>query len=555
MLQFISIDSFALIDHLEIEFQPGLNLITGETGSGKSILVDAVGLLVGSRAHQEVIRQGSNQARIEGCFRLRPENPALALLVHAGIRPPNGELVIRREITRSGSNRVFVNQQLSTLGFLLQLGRFLVDIHGQHTQQSLLNPQSHLDYLDRFGKNNELRDSFLKAYQRLLQTQSKLRALQQSEHERLQRIDLLRFQSSEIDSLRLTPGLDIELEKERDLLASAEQRTRLAGEAHERLYEREDAITSSLKQVEDRLDRLAQLDPTVEGIRRQVGELRFTLEDIAFQVRDYSNSIEFDPLHLEQIEERTAEIDKARRKYGSTVDEILEFRKRIGKELENLDQSEQTAEDLKSSLDELSHLAMDKAKMLSLKRVEDSQTLRRIVERELSELSIKDACFMVLLSSLNELTEKGIDAAEFLFSANPGEEPRPLAKIASGGELSRIMLALKSALKSDHYPSTLVFDEVDSGIGGKAATVLGEKLSRLAQTHQVFCVTHLPQIAGFADQHFHVDKFQQSGRTLVSIRLLDEKGRIEELSRMLAGEAVTETTRQQARQMLARTRG
>jgi DNA repair protein RecN (Recombination protein N) len=540
-----------LIDHLEIEFQHGFNLITGETGSGKSILVDAVGLLVGGRAQQEMIRQGCSQARVEGSFLLSPHNPVHQLLEQAGISLEDSALLVRREITRSGSNRIFIGGQLSTLQFLEALGKFLVDIHGQHTQQTLLHPQSHLGFLDLYGNNRELLDKFQSEYRKLKELQNLLISMKWDEKERMRQIDLLEFQISEISALNLTPGLDSELEIERALHSTAERRSQLSGQAHQLLYEDENSVISSLNQVEKLLEKLSELDPSFEPVLLKIREAQYGIEDIAYQVRDYSDSVDFDPLMLERLEERLAEIDKLKRKYGSTVDEILEYLANIKSELDELDKSEQRLETLKQDLEKQSQTCEKLADQLSEKRRSDCQNLSAAVERELADLSMSNTRLRVRLEVTSELTEKGRETAEFLFSANPGEDPRPLARIVSGGELSRIMLALKSTLKSENYPSALIFDEVDSGIGGITASVLGNKLSKLARTHQVFCVTHLPQIAGFGNQHFHVDKVQSSGRTIITIEALNQEDRVEEISRMLAGDAVTKTTRDQARQLLS----
>jgi DNA repair protein RecN (Recombination protein N) len=550
MLRFISIDNFALIDHLETEFQPGLNLITGETGSGKSILVDAVGLLIGARASLDMIREGHDLACVEGVYEILDGSPAGAWLEGNGY-PREDELIIRREISRSGTNRIFVNGRLTTLSALSKLGSLLVDIHGQHAHQMLLQPATHLAFLDAFAGLDTNLKSVRDRYEELSSIETRLRRIQKSERERLHRLDLLDYQLKEIEGLDLSPGMDVLLEEERQLLASAERRLEAAGEVHSLLYEHDSAVLSVLETVRKRLEELASLDRQFSSAADQLRETRYQLEELAFQARDYASSVEFNPARLEKVEEQLAELDKIKRKYGETVDEVLGYAREISEKIEALDAEKHEATELTDRITRLREAFLAAARELSRHRKSASSALCEAVERELAELAMPDVVFQVQMKSSEDvIREDGIDEVEFLISANPGEPPKPLAKIASGGELSRVMLALKSISKAEEYSRTLVFDEVDAGIGGRTATSLGEKLSRLSRHHQVFCVTHLSQVAALADQHFHVGKRLQEDRTLIQIGRLDREGRIEELSRMLAGEAVTETTRKQAREML-----
>lgn len=551
MLKFIRIENFALIDRLEVEFGPGLNLITGETGSGKSILVDAVGLLLGGRASQEMIRQGFDTARLEGLFEIVAPHPASAYLQEAGVALAEGECIVRREISRSGANKVFVNGTLSTQSFLAGLGSLLADIHGQHEQQQLLQPATHLEFLDAFGRNHDLRQAVLESHRRLEAVREQLGRLQGNEQERLQRLDLLQYQAREIEALQLRPGLDQELESERQLLASAELRFHHSQESYQLLYEQEPSILGLAGRVETLLEELAEQDPSCSENLVRLRELRFQLEEIAYQLRDYAQQVEFNPARLEAVEERLGELHRARRKYGETVDLILEYYQDISRQILDLSGREERLQELEEERKRLEQEYYEKARQLSEKRRRDAAPLRQAVEGVLSELAMENTRFVVHLESSPErYSQKGIDRVEFLISPNPGEDLRPLAKIASGGELSRTILALKSILTLEDYPKTLVFDEVDAGIGGRVASNIGEKLARLASRHQVFCVTHLPQIAAFADRHYHVDKRTQQRRTVVRITPLEGEAREQELARMLAGEQVTETTRRQARELL-----
>lgn len=551
MLRFLSIENFALIEHLEVEFRSGLNLITGETGSGKSILVDAVGLLVGDRASQEMVRQGSDVARVEGIFELTKDNGLREVLTEAGVPYEGPDLIIRREISRSGSNRVFINGSLSPLSLLTRIGESLVDIHGQHAQQTLLHPANHLDFLDAFGANSGAISELSSAFAALRTIEQQLQTLRSSERERLQREDLLRYQVQEIEKLSLKPGCDEELEAERSLLASAENRLEASQQVQDLLYEREESVLSLLGFAQKKLEELARLDPALESLPGQMAEVRFQVEEIAYQARDYSSNVEADSNRLEQLEERLDEIEKIKRKYGPSLDEVLRFCEEASNELLQLEDREGEMGRLSKRLDEARKDYLEKARALSEKRESDCVRLAEAVQAELADLAMKNTVFRVQLNRNEDAPSgKGIDHAEMLISPNRGEDPKPLVKIASGGEISRVMLALKSVLKSDRGPKTLVFDEVDAGIGGRTASSLGQKLNRIAATHQVFCVTHLPQIAAFAREHFHVGKTESKNRTIVQITSLDELARIEELARMMAGETVSETTLRQAREML-----
>lgn len=555
MLKFLSVENFALIDRLEIEFSKGLNLITGETGSGKSILVDAVGLLVGRRASLEMVRQGFEQARVEGMFELSGEHPARVFLADAEIPLEGGELIIRRNISRSGSNKIFINGVLSPLATLSQLGTFLADIHGQHEQQLLLRSSVQLQFLDAFSAHEPLTQQVRESFHLLQGVRSELERLQASEQERLQRLDTLHFQIADIDKLQLRAGLDVELEAERGLLASAEKRLSASQRAYQDIYEREESSLSLLHQAKKELEELCELDPQLEPVMVKLSDSRYLLEEVAYQLRDYTNQIESNPGRLDAVQESLSEIQKARRKYGETVDEILAYLEKAQKEVLELSQCEAEIEQLAKKESQLESKYRALAQHLSRSRHQQAKLLSRQVERELTDLHMGNAAFTVQVNTSDEkVTEQGMDQVEFLISANVGESSKPLAKIASGGELSRTVLALKSILTLEDYPKTLIFDEVDAGIGGRVASTIGEKLARLGTAHQVFCVTHLPQVASYASQHFHVTKRPSAERTIVEIVPLEQKARVEEISRMMAGKALTDTTRKQARELLRRGR-
>ncbi|HSR53324.1 MAG TPA: DNA repair protein RecN [Acidobacteriota bacterium] len=553
MLKFLTIENFALIERLEVEFQAGLNLVTGETGSGKSILVDAVGLLAGGRAAQDMVRQGFEKAQVEGLFELQEGHPAWRHLKEAGLEGDEGQLLVRREIALSGTNKVFINGRLATAGLLGEVGNSLVDIHGQHDQQQLLQPSNHLEFLDAFAEQPALLSAVSERYREWTEVKDKIRHLREGEQDRLQRLDTLQFQAQELEKLSLSRGLDQELEEERRLLSTAEKRLAHSSQAFQILYEQEGSAMELLGKVSRNLQDLAEADPALTDSASKLDELRFQMEEVAFRLRDYSDGIEFNPDRQEAVEQRLAELQRAMRKYGKGVEELIEYAAGIGPEIEELEHGEERAEELEAREKDLSARYMEAAEQLSQGRRKASRKLAKAVEKELADLAMNKTVFRVSIESDEELASpRGFDRVEFLISPNPGEEPRPLVKIASGGELSRIILALKSVLTLEPYSKTLVFDEVDSGVGGRVASSIGDKLAALGRHHQVFCVTHLPQVACYAARHLQVGKQTRKGRTTVHIGVLREDERVEELSRMLSGETVTEATRQHARDLLER---
>jgi DNA repair protein RecN (Recombination protein N) len=552
MLRHLVIRNFALVDKLELQFGEGLNLFTGETGSGKSILVGAVGLLLGRRAAQEMIREGFTKAEVEGLFSVELNSPARQQLDSAGLVGSDGEVVIRREISSSGANRVYINGHLTTLSFLSELGQHLADIHGQHDQQRLLQPGEHLKYLDAFAENAVERQTVQTVFDSLQETRAALSRIRGTEQERLRNVDHFRFQIQEIDRLDLKPGLDQQLLREKRLLSTAEGRLRHSTFAYQGLYESETSVASQLGTLQRELEDLVALDDKQAGLLDRMEGLRFGLDEIAFELRDYSNSIEFNPARLEAVEERLAGIRELTRKYGDTVEDILAYRGKIEQDLEVLEHASEQGSELELEEERLQEAYLTAAKHLSSTRRGDSARLSQAMESELAELAMSSTVFAIEVDSDEaEASQQGIDRVEFLISPNPGESPKPLAKIASGGELSRVILALKSLLTVEKYPKTLIFDEVDAGLGGRVASALGERLSALSDRNQVFCVTHLPQIAARAAHHFFVSKAQDQERTRVEVSALSDVEREEELARMLAGKKVTATALEQAKALLA----
>ena len=553
MLKYLRISNFALIDRLELDFAPGFNLITGETGSGKSILVDSVSLLAGERASQEMIRQGFDRARVEGVFSLEPGHPAWSFLEDTGQEAEDGEIVIRREISRTGANRIFINGNLSTLGVLVRLGRLMADIHGQHDQQSLLRRRTHLRHLDGFGENRELVDRVRQVYADLESVRRRLERLREGASRRVERIETLRFQRSELEQLSLEPELDRKLERERDLLATAESRHQAAYDSYRLLYDQESSALTLMDQAQQRLHDLSRLDPDMESLAERSLELRYQVEEVGLEMRDYAGSIQWDAARLDEVGEKLSALEGIKRKYGPSLEEVLEHQARIEEELASSDSSRMQEEELSREERDLESRYLSLSRELSRKRRTDAQEFCRRVEDELSQLAMGGCVFRVRIETDESVqTGQGTDAAEFLISPNLGEPPKPLGRTASGGELSRITLALKSVVAFAPYSKTLVFDEVDSGIGGRVASTVGLKLGRLARRDQVFCVSHWPQLACHATRHLHVAKGIREGRTVIRVQALEGDERVRELARMTAGDSLTETTLRQARELLRR---
>jgi DNA repair protein RecN (Recombination protein N) len=562
MLRLLRIRNLALVRELEIEFGQGLNLLTGETGSGKSILVDALGLLLGSRASQDMVRSDCDTAILEGIFQIGACRSAKMLLEDAGFETEDGLLLIRREISISGRNRVFLNNNLATLSLLKSLGEKLADIHGQQEQRTLLDLSTHLEWLDEFGGNAELLEEVRLAFRTMRETARQLEFIEENEQECLRRIDMLQFQVDEIRKVAPLPGEKEELENERTILANRERILSLAMESYSILYENEPSIVISMAHLEKLFGELAGFDRNWTTHFEALQEIRYKLEDLAYATRDYADDNDFSPERLEEVHQRLYALDKLTKKYGSSCEEILEFLNRSSAELESMRSTTESAAHLAEKYSSDLESYERKAKRLSEKRTVDAARLGRAVQKEFAALAMERMELCVHFhSSLPKNNQQripagyglnGIDHVEFLIAPNKGEEIRPLAKIASGGELSRIMLAIKSLCGSEDEDRTLVFDEVDAGIGGRVAEAVGRRLLNISEKNQVLCVTHLPQIAGFAHHHFSVQKEVVRERTETAIKPLNESDRIEEISRMLGGETITEATRHYALELLDR---
>lgn len=556
MLTLLSIKNIALIDHLSIEFGEGLNLLTGETGSGKSIIVDSLGALTGERISGDLIKSGQTSGTIEGLFSVPSSDHLRKILDDGGIESDDGrevELIIRRELAANGRNRIFVNSRLVTQGFLKGLGPFLVDIHGQGEQASLYEPKTHIRMLDRFAGTAELLARVADAYKATASVRDEIAALERDESEKLQIMDILRFQIDEISRLQLIPDEDAELEDEKRKLNNIEKLTALASEAFDLLYDNTESTLATLDRSTRNIQELAEYDTRFGDYSDGLASARAVVEDLAISVRDFRAGLEFSPERLEEIESRLADISSLKRKYGGTLENVLGHLKSSQERLANIETAEHRKVELKSRYAELVVGYRELASTLHDRRVSAARRFEKNVERDLQAVAMDKARFSVLTDQYDDeskFTDSGHDRVEFYFSANPGEEPKPLAKIASGGEASRLMLILRTTGGSE-TSRTSVFDEIDVGIGGRVAEAVGRKLKSLSATQQVFCVTHQPQIASLADRHFLVEKEMSGSRTIVRTRELDAGEKIEEIARMLAGETVTDAARENAKAMLA----
>ncbi len=537
MLQLLSIKNYALIEELSLEFDKQLNILTGETGAGKTIILGALGLLLGERASGNTIRQGAKRCELNGVFSLKNNVPVANFLKKQGIDSDN-ELILRREIGPE-SSRCFINSTPVSLSTLQVLGDLLVDIHGQHEHQALLRANIQRNLLDNYGNLESLRKKISELHKQYTALKEEQEKLVLSEQERNQKIDLYSFQVQEIENVHLSPNEESELENEYLRLANAEKLSTFTNQILELLTEEEGAALNRLQKVEKILTNLTHLDSSLEASLKSLSEQIYALDDLSRQVQDYQRKIEHNPKKLEEIAERREMILKLKKKYGTTIKDILGYAKKTKDELSKLSQSEEKRNEIEKEISRIYAKLETLAKELSEKRTKVAEKLSQGTEKELNQLGMPKAKFSVSLKEKTEIDASGKDEVEFLISPNPGEGIKPLSKIASGGEMSRIMLALKTILAQSDDTPVLIFDEIDAGIGGPMGTVVGKKLARLSDSHQILCVTHLPQIACFASEHFSVNKQTEQGRTSTEVTKLTKEEELNEIARMLGGEKST----------------
>lgn len=548
MLRELQITNLAIIDKLHVEFSPGLNILTGETGAGKSIIIDAVNLILGGRGSADLIRSGAKEASVEAVFDLSGRDALLQAVREAGI-DCDGELLVRRVVAPGGKNRVFIGGGLATTSLLSEICKNLINIYGQHDAQSLLKTEQHLLLLDGFSGALPLRGEFAARYEECQGVRHELRALEEGEREAARRLDLLAFQSGEIAEAKLSPGEEEELAEERLRLVHSEKLMGASQRAFDLLYGGDAPILGNLSGIIAGVAEAGQVDPALTPVAEALEAAYAQLEDASLTLRDYAARVESDPARLEALEDRLDAINRLKKKYGAGIGEILAYQRQVDQELAALSNREETRGELQASIAGLERELLALGAKLTKARGEGAKRLKAGMERELGELAMKHAVFETSFERSAEAKSYGFERAEFLFSPNPGEPPKPLAKIASGGELSRLMLALKQ-LHPDSEVPTLIFDEVDTGIGGATSALVGEKLKRVAREQQVLAITHLPQVAAFADQHLKVEKGVQDGRTATSVELLEGEARVAEVARMLSGARVTEKTLEHARELI-----
>ena len=571
MLIELRLENYAVIDNLVVEFGSGLNLLTGETGAGKSILIDALALLLGEKASSDVIRAGAERSVVAAVFEANDatEKQLAKILEANGLdESDDGSLILRREIAAGGKGRVFVNNQPATVAVLRLLAPYLAIIHAQNESMLSFDGPARLELLDSFA-GNEL-DIVASAFAHWKQIHSRIDELERGEQDRLRLVDLWTFQKREIEEGRLQSGEDERLETEKRVLANAEKIYNAAMNAFDLLYEGNGSTASSLRAAQKQIEELARFEPKFQEALSALESARISVEDVGATVRDYAGGIHASPEHLAEAEDRLALIDRLKRKYGPALEDVIHFGEEVSRKLAEVENKDEILQQLRGELAKAAEEYSRTARALSKKRAEAARRLEKMVESEINDLAMKSAFRIEMTHSEeeSEWTAAGFDQVVYLISTNPGEPMRQLEHIASGGELSRVMLALKASVEAERFPTagktghksgtpkksgaqkTLVFDEIDTGIGGRAAEAVGKKLKSLARANQVLCVTHLPQIATFGDHHFVIEKKESGGRTRTSIREVAGEERTEEVARMLSGAKLTETSRKHAEQMI-----
>jgi DNA repair protein RecN (Recombination protein N) len=546
MLVELTVENYAVVEKVRVRFHRGLNLLTGETGSGKSIVVDALALLFGARAAAEMVRTGSERARISGIFEVDPAQ------LPEGVEAEEGELILEREILANGKSRAFAGGRPVTAALLREIAERIGDIHGQHDQQLLFSPSVQRDMLDVFAGAVELAHETQAAYQRWRAASDELVELDRTSQEKLRQADLWKFQLNEIQSVGPASGEDAQLENERRVLRNVVRLQESAAGAYAALYEDPESVAAQLRTVQRRLEEVAKIDEDLRDVLAALQPAAIGVDEASHALRNYLGKLESDPARLDEIEARLAALEKLRRKYGPALEDVIAFGENVGVQLAAVENSGERQESLRKELRELSAAYEAAAGRLSSRRKEAARKLSKRVEMELAALAMERSRVEIRVSGA-EWSATGMDTVEFLLSANVGEEPKPLEKIASGGELSRVALALKTCTASATRAAiqrTLVFDEIDTGVGGSAAEAVGRKLKKLAASSQVLCVTHLAQIAGFADHHYFVEKHAERGRTVTTIDELNATARTREVGRMLSGERVTPEALRHAEQLI-----
>jgi DNA repair protein RecN (Recombination protein N) len=563
MLKALRIKNYALVDELEVEFYPGLNIITGATGAGKSIIVGAVDLILGERASSEAVRSGCDTAVVEASFGIPPDQKSKAVLDELGITIQSDGILMRREVSTKGQSKCYVNDRLVTLSSLKSIGDRLADLHGQHEHQALLNVENHIEYLDQFGNLGESVNQVRGDFHLLMTKQKELEELQNSRRLDQERRSLYEFQMQEIGRADLNPEEEEKLLEERKVLENMERLFELSSNLYQQLYESESSVSERLGTISKELKKGAQVDSRLKDTDANLEAMVIKLQEIVRFLEDYKNKLEFDAERLETIRERLNLLSTLKKKYGKNLRELLDYRDQLKTEVERIENKDELIGSLEGEIKRLAEVLTGNCLLLSRKRKSKAAELSQKIKRSLSALGMERTKLDIrvaqreAVNGLAELdgkrlqvTEKGMDEVEFFVSPNPGEELKPLAKIASGGEISRIMLALKSILAKNDQVSSMIFDEIDVGIGGEVAAAVGKVLKNLGSSRQVIVITHLHQIASQADHHYKVFKETAGGRTITRIKKLAKLEQVKEIARMISGEKISEVAMKQAQEMI-----
>ncbi|MET3727874.1 DNA repair protein RecN (Recombination protein N) [Fictibacillus halophilus] len=555
MLAELSIRNFAIIDSLSVSFTKGLTVLTGETGAGKSIIIDAIGLLIGGRGSTEFVRYGTQKAEIEGLFHIHPGHRVYYKCEEFGIAISDEDemVVLKRDITENGKSICRVNGKLVTLSVLKEIGQALVDIHGQHETQYLMQPDKHLFLLDSFGDKDFKKEliAYESTFKDYKEINKQLSELSRNEQEIAQRIDLLEYQYQELAGSNLIPDEDVKLEEEKRMLSNFERIHGSLQDAYHNLYGEGKALELVSSALAD-FSQVAALDESLKADEEQFGNSFYVLEELTYKIRDMFDSLEYNPERLNSIESRLDELSKLKRKYGTSVKEMIDYSEKIKKELELIQNKDNHIEELKKKQDKLIAKLETSGKRLTKKRAETAKVLKNNIQQQLKELYMEKTKFEVVMKRTedNQFLRTGLDSVEFYISPNPGEPLKPLSKVASGGELSRIILALKTIFSENQGITAIIFDEVDTGVSGRVAQAIAEKIYRVSVGSQVLCISHLPQVAAMSDTHLHISKDTLQGRTVTKVLTLKTDEKVNEIGRMISGVEITDLTRQHAQELL-----
>lgn len=548
MLNHLSIKNVAVIDKLGVDFHNGVSVLTGETGAGKSIIIDSINMILGDRANKELVRYGTEKAVVQAVFDTNKD--VLDILEENDIDVEDDEIIITRQLTGEGKSTARINGTVVTLNVLRDVADKLINIHGQHDSQALLMPVKHVSFLDAYAENDEYISEYREYLRKKRETEKKISALEMNEQEKERRIDLLEYQIEEITKASLEKGEEEELKEQREIFANAEQITSAVNEAYFSIYGGDNAAYDSISLAVEALSGVSDVNPRIKSMYDALSAVMYSLEDVAHEVKDFGDGIEFDEKALNDVEERLDLISKLKRKYGASIDDILIYLEHAVKELNDIRLSDERIQELRNELNDIIAGLTKRGKKLSARRKEYALMLEKNIEQSLHELNMEHAKFKVNVETSEEFYENGIDRVEFLISTNPGEPLKSLVRIASGGELSRVMLAIKSILADSDGVDTLIFDEIDTGVSGKAAMSIARKLSQIGRNKQVICITHLPQLTASADNHYLIQKDTNGDMAYTTLAELDDSQRETELARIIDGGEATELALSHAREML-----